>query len=150
MKVWAKTEEFSEGKFLVVRRDGTTPMWPHFVLGARDPATPSALSAYADAAEQYGMDPDFVQSVRELSLDFAEYRQGNGSGDPDAAPHRADLPMAIAMMRGELTLDTIARALEKIEVLAARGKNVQVQELAGLLLNGHTPPHLDTTDGVDG
>jgi hypothetical protein len=33
MKIWAKTEEFSEGKYLVVHRDGTTPDWPHFVIG---------------------------------------------------------------------------------------------------------------------
>lgn len=35
MRVWAKTKEFSEGKFLVVRRDGTTPEWPHFVIRCR-------------------------------------------------------------------------------------------------------------------
>jgi hypothetical protein len=28
MKIWAKTSEFSEGKFLVVRRDGSIPCWP--------------------------------------------------------------------------------------------------------------------------
>jgi len=54
MKLWAKTTEFSEGKFLVVRRDGSIPAWPHFVIGARDPAAPVALRAYADAAERLG------------------------------------------------------------------------------------------------
>ena len=34
MKILAKWKEFSEGKFLVVRRDGSIPWWPHFVLGA--------------------------------------------------------------------------------------------------------------------
>ena len=43
MKILAKTEEFSEGKFLVVRRDGSIPHWPHFVLGARDPAAPGVM-----------------------------------------------------------------------------------------------------------
>ena len=46
MKIWDKTEEFKEGKFLVVRRDGSVPHWPHFVLGARDPGAPTALRAY--------------------------------------------------------------------------------------------------------
>jgi hypothetical protein len=32
MKVWVKTEIAPEGKYLVVRRDGTIPSWPHFVL----------------------------------------------------------------------------------------------------------------------
>jgi hypothetical protein len=42
MKIWAKTDEFHEGKFLVVRRDGSVPHWPHFVLGARDPVAASS------------------------------------------------------------------------------------------------------------
>lgn len=142
MRVWAKTKEFSEGKFLVTRRDGTTPAWPHFVMGARDPAVPKALGAYADAAEEYGMDPDFVQSVRELSLDFAEYREHAGSGDPDAPPHRKDLPLAIAMMRGDLSVAIVAQTLEKIVDLTAEGFSERAQCLAQLLLDGKHPPHL--------
>jgi hypothetical protein len=144
MKVWAKTEEFSEGKFLVVRRDGTTPAWPHFVMGARDPAVPFALHAYATEAKRLGLDPGYCDSVRELAFDFDAYRKGAGEGDPDAPPHRTDLPMAIAMMRGELTLDTIARTLERIERLAMEGEDMRAASLATLLLNGKTPPHLDT------
>ena len=70
MKIWAKTTEFSEGKFLVVRRDGSIPHWPHFVLGARDPGTPIALRAYADDAATRGLDPEYVASIRELANDF--------------------------------------------------------------------------------
>ena len=100
MKVWKKTSEYSEGKFLVVRRDGSIPAWPHFVMGARDPAVPYALQAYADKAFELGMDPEYVASVRELADDFVKYRQSEGEGDADAAPHRKDNPHVIDIMRG--------------------------------------------------
>lgn len=100
MKIWAKTKEFSEGKFLVVRRDGTSPHWPHFVLGARDMAAPVALRAYADAAEKMGYDPEYVASIRDLADDFRDYCVQEGTGDPEAPPHRTDDPAVIAAMRG--------------------------------------------------
>jgi hypothetical protein len=100
MKVWAKTKEFSEGKFLVVRRDGSIPHWPHFVVGARDPCSTHALMAYADKAEALGFDPEYVASIRELAGDFFAYRDEEGCGDPDAPPHRRDDQNVIAAMRG--------------------------------------------------
>ena len=104
MKIWAKTKEFAEGKFLVVRRDGTVPHWPHFVIGARDPFARAALIAYADSAEQGAADPEFVASVRELANDFAAYRAEQGNGDPDAPPHRTDSQPVIQAMRGEAVM----------------------------------------------
>lgn len=104
MKIWAKTDgQYREGKYLVVRRDGTVPNWPHFVLGGDDPSAPAALRAYADDAEKRGLDPEYVASVRELADDFAA-REG-GKPDPDAPPHRTDNPAVIALMRreGDLT-----------------------------------------------
>lgn len=101
VKIWAKTKEFCEGKFLVVRRDGTIPDWPHFVLGARDPAAPAALRAYAIAAETAGMDPDFCSSVALLAEDFEAYRKQAGDGDPDAPPHRSDNEHVLRLMRHE-------------------------------------------------
>lgn len=101
MKVWVKSKDKSEGKFLVVRRDGTVPEWPHFVLGARDPAAPTALRAYADQHEILGTDPEYVLSLRELAGDFERYRAKEGSGDPEAPPHRKDDPNVIAAMRGQ-------------------------------------------------
>lgn len=100
MKIWAKTEEFKEGKFLVVRRDGTIPAWPHYVLGARDPAAPAALRAYANEAERLGFDKEYCDSVRELAYDFSNYREEQGDGDPVAWPHRTDDPAVVAVMRG--------------------------------------------------
>ena len=101
MKIWAKTKEFFEGKFLVVRRDGSVPHWPHFVLGARDPAAPIALRAYAAACHRLGYDAEYVQTLNELAEDFERYRAEQGDGDPDAPPHRIDNPFVILAMRGQ-------------------------------------------------
>ena len=103
MKIWAKTEEFKEGKFLVVRRDGSAPHWPHFVLGARDPAAPVALRAYAEACYGLGLDQAYVDSLYDLARDFEAYRTEQGNGDPDAPPHRIDNPFVILAMRGQPT-----------------------------------------------
>jgi hypothetical protein len=101
MKIWAKTKEFSEGKFLVVRRDGSIPHWPHFVIGARDPAATAGLLAYADKAEELGYDPAYVASVRELAtVDFPAYIAREGAGDLEAPPHRRDNQLVLAAMRG--------------------------------------------------
>ena len=100
MRIWAKTKEFCEGKFLVVRRDGSVPAWPHFVMGARDPAVPHALRAYADKADDLGFDPDYGRSIRELADDFDAYRVREGNGDADAGPHRWDYPEIVALMGG--------------------------------------------------
>lgn len=110
MKIWAKTEEFSEGKYLVVRRDGTIPAWDHFVMAAGDPAAPAGLLAYAAEARKLGMDEAFCASIEELAADFAmetvdranrAEQRGEKGADPDAPPHRKDNPAVLAMMRGE-------------------------------------------------
>lgn len=104
MRLWAKTKEFCEGKFLVVRRDGSIPHWPHFVIGARDPAAPVALRAYASACSALCLDPEYVRSINELADDFEQYRQEHGDGDADAAPHRKDNPLVIQAMRRQAVL----------------------------------------------
>ena len=111
MKIWVKTKEYSEGKFLVLRRDGTKPDWPHFVMGARDPAVPRALEIYGQVAEGLGFDPEYVESVKELAQDFRRYRTESGSGDPDAAPHRVDDVVMLKLMRGDITFSEIITAL---------------------------------------
>lgn len=99
--LWRKSEDTApEGKYLVQRRDSTVPEWPWFVLGARDLAAPSALRAYADAAEALNYDPQYVADVREMAKDFEEYLAQEGPGDPDAAPHRKDDPATVALMAG--------------------------------------------------
>jgi hypothetical protein len=89
-------------KYLVVRRDGTIPKWPAFVLGARDPAAPAALRAYAKAAREMGMDEEYVQNVLLLADNFDQYRAAEGGSDPDNAPlQRFDDAAVIEAMRGE-------------------------------------------------
>lgn len=103
MKIWAKTKDFFEGKFLVVRRDGSVPHWPHFVLGARDPLAARTLRAYASLAATEGLDLEYAKSIDELADDFDRYRAEQGDGDPDAPPHREDNLRVIAAMRGNAT-----------------------------------------------
>lgn len=97
--LWRYGEKAPEGKYLVMRRDGSVPEWPSMVFGAKDPAAPAALRAYADEAERRGFDPEFVGDVRRLADEFERYREQQGTGDPDAPPHRKDDPETIALMR---------------------------------------------------
>ena len=99
MKIWIKSTIAPEGKYLVVRRDGTIPHWPHFVLGADDPNCPAALRGYADAAEKNGEDEEYVASIRELASEWEQ--RPPGKADPSAPPHRKDNPAIIRLMRGE-------------------------------------------------
>ncbi len=98
-RLWRNTDGTREGKYLVTRRDGSIPEWPYFVIAASDPAAPSALVAYAQAAEGHGMDPEYVNDLRNLATTFEEWRQASGPGDPDAPRHRTDDPETIAKMQ---------------------------------------------------
>lgn len=133
MKIWVKTEEFREGKFLVLRRDGTVPAWSYFVIGARDPAAPGALTAYAEAAEALGFDKEYVDSMHDLVIDFDEERIAKGCGDPPAPPHRVDHPEIIRMMRRAITFDQLlatAREEGRREALEAKISDAEVEAAA--------------------
>lgn len=97
--LWRNNPETPEGKYLVKRRDGSVVEWPSFVLGARDPAAPAALLAYADAAQKRGMPTGFVADVRRLACEFEAYRKEHGDGDPGHGRHRIDDPSIIEEMR---------------------------------------------------
>jgi hypothetical protein len=104
MKIWAKTDQYSEGKYLVVRRDGTIPEWPHFVIGGFDPCGPPALRAYAEAARTQGFDQAYCESIEELASDFealAATERARKVADPTAGPHRKDSPFIVQLMGGE-------------------------------------------------
>ena len=96
--LWRNGDVAPEGKYLVLRRDGTVPEWPWFVISAADPAAPAALRAYADECERLCMDPQYVADVRALADQFETWRLANTTGDPDAPPHRTDDPEVVARM----------------------------------------------------
>lgn len=79
------------GKYLVLRRDGTQPEWPSFVLGARDPLAPETLRTYASLCRQRGPEYEqFGEDMLRLAQEFEAYLEQHGSGDPQAGPHRKD------------------------------------------------------------
>lgn len=98
-RLWRNTDGTREGKYLVLRRDGTVPEWPYFVIGAADPAAPAAIRGYALTAQAHGMDPEYVADLLALAGDFDEWRKAHGAGDPDAPRHREDDPDTIQKMK---------------------------------------------------
>lgn len=100
-----------EGKYLVLRRDGTVPPWPSFVLGGADPYGEVALRAYAYAvsediarlgdeeAERRGLTVDWVMALIRWAGEFHAYREQHGQGDPGRGIHRKDDPNILALMR---------------------------------------------------
>lgn len=98
--LWRRQAETPEGKYLVKRRDGSVVEWPNFVIGAKDPAAPAALRAYAKDAERLGFYEGYVKDIYQLANEFEEYRIVHGSGDPDRGRHRKDDPATIAEMGG--------------------------------------------------
>ena len=97
--LWRKDPETPEGKYLVKRRDGSIPEWPNFVIGAKDPAAPAALRAYAQEAARLGMNNKYVKDVFDLAVEFENYRNTFGEGDPDRGKHRDDDPAILVEMR---------------------------------------------------
>lgn len=97
--LWRHDPETPEGKYLVKRRDGTVVEWPNFTMGARDPASPWALRAYAVAAFVSGMTFGYARAVWRLAAEFNAYRAAHGPGDPDRGKHRQDDPATIAEMK---------------------------------------------------
>ena len=97
--LWRDDPATPEGKYLVKRRDGSVVEWPNFTIGAKDPAAPVALRAYADAALACGMTKGYADSVRRLADEFETYRRDHGSGDPDRGRHREDDLETVAEMR---------------------------------------------------
>jgi hypothetical protein len=97
--LWRDDPRTPEGKYLVKRRDGTIPEWPHFTIGAKDPCAPAALRAYAEEARSRGLTAGYADAVERLANEFATYREAHGDGDPDRGRHRMDDPETVAQMR---------------------------------------------------
>ncbi len=98
-RLWRYGREKTEGKYLVLRRDGTVPEFKWFVLGSRDPAAPVALEAYAAEAERLRYDLQYVADLRRLAVEYRTDLALLGEGDPDAPAHRKDDPEIIQRMR---------------------------------------------------
>lgn len=102
-KLFFETPGYTEGKYLVMRRDGTIPPWPHFVLGGCDPIVPWALRAYAAFALLYLRDWGYCKSVWRFARHMALFRKATAGllkkADPNARPHRVDDPIVVAEMR---------------------------------------------------
>src|SRR3990167_6089885 len=109
--LWRNDEKTKGGKYLVVRRDGSIPAWPWFVLGARDPAAPFALVAYASVCEDLGMDSRYVSDVRALSNEFRMYAGEHGLGDPTAPPETKDNVAVVSAMATAGTGETRYRLI---------------------------------------
>jgi len=113
--LWRNDDKTKGGKYLVVRRDGAIPSWPWFVLGARDPAAPAALRAYALRCKDFSMDPAYVSDVLVLAERFYQYAVEHGHGDPTAPPEVKDnqaIASALATAgTGETRYRLIAEAL---------------------------------------
>lgn len=85
--LWRYNESTPEGKFLVQRRDGSVPSWPWMVLGAKDPAAPAALRAYALECERLRFDQEYVEDIKRLAEEFMAWQAVYGDGDPTEPPH---------------------------------------------------------------
>lgn len=98
--LWRDNHETPEGKYpIVLRRDGTVLETPYLVITMRDPCAPAAIRAYAEAAEQQGLDPIYIAGMRALADEAEVVRARIGPGDPDAPRHRTDDPKVIAWAR---------------------------------------------------
>ena len=97
--LWRNQDGTREGKYLVLRRDGTVPEWPYFVMGAADPAAPRALRQYAEECFALGFDDEYVADVQALADGFDAWRAIHADGNPDAPRHRPDNPSTVAMMK---------------------------------------------------
>lgn len=60
-------------KYLVLRRDGSVPEWPLFVLGASDPAAYAALVAYRREAGRRNYDAAFLAVLDERIAAFTAW-----------------------------------------------------------------------------
>jgi hypothetical protein len=80
-------------KFLVIRRDGTVPEWPWFVLGGRSPWSLEAAKAYLGAAERGGADEAHLEAIRGIVAAMEAHPKG---GDHEFGP---DDPSILQVMR---------------------------------------------------
>lgn len=116
--LWRKNQATPEGKYpVVLRRDGSLPEWPYFVLGGRDFAAPEALDTYAKQCELIGCEAVYVADVRMEAVRWRKAQIAHGDdmvrSRAEAAkyPHRKDDPLTLQLARREITMAEIAARL---------------------------------------
>lgn len=80
MKLMRNDPAIPGQKYLVVRRDGSVPRWPYFVLAASDRASAHALRAYANNFNY--LDPEYANNILDLANEFDAWRNANGARNP--------------------------------------------------------------------
>jgi hypothetical protein len=102
-------------KYVVVKRDGSIPSWPLFVLGAADRAAPAALRTYATMAKALGVEQDYIDSVMEHAQVFNDWRDNPSNVDPDL-----DFADVLVIARGLLSELTATQRTEVFNHLRKR------------------------------
>lgn len=62
----------SMAKYLVLRRDGTLPPWPYFVLGAADPAAWDTFAFYVERCRELGYSQQYLDELSAIRLNFVK------------------------------------------------------------------------------
>jgi hypothetical protein len=95
-----------EGKYLILRRDGSVVEFPVFVLGARDPYAAKALRYYADLLQEevdkqnYNIHHKYPKAIKKWADVFDDYRKEHGESKPCSdKSDRVDCPLIIALMK---------------------------------------------------
>jgi hypothetical protein len=119
-------------KYRVTRtRDGSSPEWPFFVLGAPDAVARAALAHYADLCEARGYDAGYVAMVR---YKLAELREVATDRRPDE-----DGLVRLDKLNG---MDLFAVAEGTFEVSASAARNAE-----GILCVSVADPKGQRADG---
>lgn len=72
-------------KYLVIRKDGSIPRWPYFVLSANDPASQAALEAYIAEARKLEYGSRYLRELESIADIFATF---DAEGKPDEPDQR--------------------------------------------------------------
>ncbi len=81
--------------------DGLVPKWPHFVLGACDPASYAALQAYIVRGKQLGYSQEYLDEVDRIAENMEAHLKENGPSDV-GQPTVAELASLCAEAEREL------------------------------------------------
>lgn len=96
-----------QGKYLLVRRDGTSPAWNNlaFVLGPRDPHAAAGIIGYVESMMK---DPDhdkaYCQALLDLAASHDGYQAEHGVGDPTAHPWRPEAHDVMTALQGTVSV----------------------------------------------